>query len=67
MGAAGAGQPEIVRTCLARIDQPRGAWYWYNMMREPLYIGMRRNKREREAMIRMLPLLLERAGPERAR
>jgi len=62
-GAAGAGQPEIVRVCLARIDQPRGAWYWYNMMREPLYIGMRRNTREREAMIECFRLLLERADP----
>ena len=62
-GAAGAGQPEIVRMCLARIDRPRDASYWYNMLREPMYIGMRRNKAERKAMLECFRLLLERADP----
>ena len=62
-GAAGAGQVEMVRMCLEHIDQPRDAWYWYNMLREPMYIGMRRNKRERKAMLECFRLLLERADP----
>lgn len=39
-GAAGAGRTEIVRMSLARIDQPREARLWYDMLREPLHIGM---------------------------
>ena len=62
-GAAGAGQPAIVRMCLARIDQPRDASYWYNMLREPLYIGMRSNRAKRRAMLECFRLLLERADP----
>jgi ankyrin repeat protein len=62
-GAAGAGRPEIVRLCLARIDQPRESWYWYNRLREPMYIGSRRNKPERNAMLECFRLLLERADP----
>jgi ankyrin repeat protein len=62
-GAAGAGQVEMVRLCLERIDQLRDAWYWYNMLREPMYIGMRRNKAERKAMLECFRLLLERADP----
>ena len=62
-GAAGAGHPEIVRMCLAEIDRPRDSWYWYNMLREPMYIGMRRGKAERAAMLECFRLLLERADP----
>jgi ankyrin repeat protein len=62
-GAAGAGRVEVVRMCLARIDQPRDARYWYNMLREPMYIGMQRNKTEREAMLECFRLILERADP----
>jgi ankyrin repeat protein len=62
-GAAGAGQVEMVRMCLEHIQQPRDAWYWYNMLREPMYIGSRRNKAERNAMLECFRLLLERADP----
>lgn len=62
-GAAGVGHPEIVRMCLARIDKPRDSWYWYNMLREPMYIGMKRSKTERKAMLECFRLLLERADP----
>jgi ankyrin repeat protein len=62
-GAAGAGHPEIVRICLARMDQPRDAWHWYNVLREPMYIGMRRKKAERHAMLECFRLILERADP----
>jgi ankyrin repeat protein len=62
-GAAGAGQTEIVRMCLARIDRPREAAYWYDMLREPMYIGMRRSKAGRKAMLECFRLLLERADP----
>jgi ankyrin repeat protein len=62
-GAAGAGHTEIVRMCLARIDRPPEAAYWYNMLREPMYIGMRRSKAERKAMLECFRLILERADP----
>ena len=62
-GAAGAGKVEMVRMCLEHIDQPREAWYWYNMLREPMYIGMKRDKAERKAMLECFRLLLERADP----
>jgi ankyrin repeat protein len=60
-GAAGAGYPEIVRLCLRRIDWPRQDAAWYGMLREPMYIGMKRNKAERDAMLECFRLLLERA------
>jgi len=62
-GAAGAGYPEIVRLCLERIEWPREDPAWYHMLREPLYIGMKRNKAERKAMLECFRLLLERADP----
>ena len=60
-GAAGAGQTEVVRTCLARIERPRDAQYWYNMLREPLYIDARSDKARRKAMLECFRLILERA------
>jgi ankyrin repeat protein len=62
-GAAGNGQTRIVRMCLAHIDQPREAPFWYNMLREPMYIGKRRTKAERKAMLECFRLILERADP----
>jgi ankyrin repeat protein len=62
-GAAGAGYPEIVRLCLERIEWPPEHPEWYNMLREPMYIGMKRNKAERHAMLECFRLLLERADP----
>jgi ankyrin repeat protein len=62
-GAAGAGRTEIVRMSLARIDQPREAPFWYNMLREPMYIGAQRRKAEREAMLECFRLILERTDP----
>ena len=62
-GAAGTGQVEIVRMCLARIDRPREAAYWYGMLREPMYIGMRCSKQERKAKLECFRLILERADP----
>jgi len=62
-GAAGAGRTEVVRMSLARIDQPREARLWYDMLREPMYIGKRRKKAEREAMLECFRLILERADP----
>lgn len=60
-GAAGAGQPHIVRLCLAHIDQPREAPYWYTMLREPMYIGRNSSEARRDAMLECFRLLLERA------
>ena len=48
---------------LARIDQPREAPFWYNMLREPMYIGAQRRKAEREAMLECFRLILERTDP----
>lgn len=62
-GAAGAGQPDLVRLSLAHIDQPREAPYWYYMLREPMYIGMRSNKARRKAMLECFRLLLARTDP----
>ena len=62
-GAAGSGHPEIVRLCLARITWPRDNFNWYVMLREPMYIGMKRAKAERNAMLECFRLILERADP----
>ncbi|MGH2900017.1 MAG: ankyrin repeat domain-containing protein, partial [Solirubrobacteraceae bacterium] len=62
-GAAGSGHPEVVRMCLERIERPRDDSSWYVMLREPMYIGLQRNKAERRAMLECFRLLLERADP----
>jgi ankyrin repeat protein len=62
-GAAGAGRTEIVRMCLARVHRDPADPYWYTMLREPMYIGMRRSKQERKAKLECFRLILERADP----
>lgn len=62
-GAAGAGSVEIVQMSLARIDWPRGDHRWYTMLREPMYIGMKRSKAERAKLIECFRLILARHDP----
>ena len=62
-GAAGAGSIEIVQMCLARIDWPRDDHRWYSMLREPMYIGMKRSRKERANLIECFRLILARHDP----
>jgi ankyrin repeat protein len=60
-GGAGTGKVAMVRLSLEHIDWPRDDLRWYGMLREPLYIGLRRSKKERDAMIECFRLILDRA------
>lgn len=62
-GAAGSGSIEIVQMCLDRIDWSRDDHRWYSMLREPMYVGMKRSKAERSNLIECFRLILARHDP----